>query len=243
MAVGKAKRKGKGKKKPSDPFSKKDWYDLKAPALFDKRVIGKTPVNRTVGNKLAVDSLKGRVVEASLGDLNDKREDWSFIVFRLIVEEVQGKSCLANFHGMRFTTDKLKSLVRKWQSLIEAFVDVKTTDGYLLRLFCIAFTDKPQYQKKKTAYAQSSQIREIRKKMFDIITREVVKGDVKEVMKKLISNSIGLRIAKECNGIYPLKDVYVFKCKVLKKPKFDHARLLEMHGEGKYEAGSKVNRK
>ena len=60
--------------------------------------------------------------------------------------------------GMDFTTDKMRSMVRKWQSLIEAHVDVKTADGYYLRMFCIAFTKKRQGQIKKTCYAQSSQV-------------------------------------------------------------------------------------
>lgn len=52
------------------------------------------------------------------------------------------------FQGMDFTTDKLRSLVRKWQTLIEAHVDVKTTDNYTLRMFCIGFTKRRQNQVK-----------------------------------------------------------------------------------------------
>ena len=44
------------------------------------------------------------------------------------------------------------------QTLIEANVDVKTTDGFLLRVFCIGFTKKRQFQIKKTCYAQSAQV-------------------------------------------------------------------------------------
>ena len=50
---------------------------------------------------------------------------------------MQGKNVLTNFAGMDFTTDKIRSLVRKWFSLIECFVDVKTTDGYTLRVFYV----------------------------------------------------------------------------------------------------------
>ena len=32
-----------------DPFTKKDWYDVKAPAMFNNRNIGKTLVTRTQG--------------------------------------------------------------------------------------------------------------------------------------------------------------------------------------------------
>jgi len=75
--------------------------------------------------------------------------------------------------------------VRKWQSLIEAHVDVKTTDGYVLRMFCVAFTKKRQNQMKKTCYAQSAQIRQIRKKMVEIMKREAESDDLKSLVAKL----------------------------------------------------------
>ena len=74
---------------------------------------------------------------------------------------------------MELTRDKQCSIIKKWQSKIEAHVDCTTTDGYKLRLFCVGFTKRRQNQVKKTTYAQTTQIRAIRKKMMDIMKREV----------------------------------------------------------------------
>eukprot|EP00274_Cyanoptyche_gloeocystis_P006692 CAMPEP_0196666476 /NCGR_PEP_ID=MMETSP1086-20130531/64522_1 /TAXON_ID=77921 /ORGANISM="Cyanoptyche gloeocystis , Strain SAG4.97" /LENGTH=260 /DNA_ID=CAMNT_0042003671 /DNA_START=86 /DNA_END=868 /DNA_ORIENTATION=+ len=246
MAVGKNKRltKGKkgGKKKVVDPFARKDWYDLKAPAVFTQRHVGKTLVSRTQGTKIASEGLKGRVYEVSLADLN-RDEDQAFRKMKLRCEDVQGRACLTNFYGMDFTTDKLRSLVRKWFTLIEAHVDVKTTDNYVLRLFCIAFTKKRPNQLKKTSYAQTSQIRQIRKKMMEIMTKEASSCDLKELVLKFIPDSIGKEIEKACTGIYPLQNVSIRKVKMLKMPKFDIAKLMELHGDiTADEVGAKVER-
>lgn len=243
MAVGKNKRLSKGKKgikkKVVDPFSRKEWYDIKAPSIFEVRNVGKTLVNRSQGLKNANDSLKGRIIEVSLADLQ-KDEEQSFRKIKLRVDEVQGKNCLTNFHGMDFTSDKLRSLVRKWQTLIEARVDVKTTDGYLLRLFAIAFTKRRPNQVRKTTYAQTSQIREIRKKMFEIMTREASSCDLKELVQKFVPEAIGREIEKHARNIFPLQNVYVRKAKILKAPKFDVSKLLELHGETTDETGTRV---
>ncbi|KAL0629123.1 40S ribosomal protein S3a [Plecturocebus cupreus] len=167
------------KKKVVDPFSKKDWYDVKVPAMFNIRNIGKTLVTSTQGTKIAPDGLK-----VSLADLqNDKV---AIRKFKLITEDVQGKNCPTTFHGMDFTCDKMCSMVKKWQTMIEAHVDVKTTDGYLLYLFCVGFTKKRNNQVQKTSYAQHQQVCQLQKKIMEIMTREVQTNDLKEVINKLI---------------------------------------------------------
>jgi small subunit ribosomal protein S3Ae len=205
--------------------------------------VGKTLVNRTQGMKNADDSLRGRILEVSLGDLNEGSEDVAFRKFSLRIDEIQGRKCLTNFHGMSFTSDKLRSMVKKWQSLIEAHIDVKTTDGYLLRVFCIAFTKRRPNQLKKTTYAQTSQIKQIRKKMFDIITKETTSTDLKDVVSKLVADSIGKEVEKQCQCIFPLQNACIRKVKILKMPSYDVQKLLELHTAGTVEeTGAKVDR-
>jgi len=245
MVVGKNKRLSKGKKgikkKVIDPFTRKDWYNIKAPTTFENRDVGKTLVNRSTGLKNANDELKGRILDVSLADLQGQ-EDHSFRRIKLRVDEVQGKNLLTNFHGLDFTSDKLRSFVRKWQTLIEANVTVKTADDYVIRLFAIAFTKRSANQVKKTTYAQSSQIRQIRKKMVEIMTREASNVTLAQLTAKLIPEVIGREIEKASQSVYPLQNVHVRKVKLLKQPKFDLGTLLALHGEGagSEETGKKV---
>jgi len=245
-AVGKNKKlKKKGnKKKAVDPFSRKDWFDIMAPSSFRTRQVGKTMCNRTIGKKLARDNLLGRVFEVSLADLNND-DDQAHRKMRLRCEDVQGKNVLTQFCGMDLTRDKLCSLTKRWQSLIECHVDVTTTDGYLLRLFAIAFTKRRKNQVRKASYAQSAQARAIRAKMAEIMTREAETSDLKELVDKFIPESIGKEIERACVSIYPLQNVLVRKCKVLKAPRFDLNKLMEMHSDIALvdESGNKVERK
>ena len=183
MAVGKnkclTKRSKKGtKKKVLDRFSKKDWYDVKAPAMFNMWNVGKTVITRNQGTKIASDGLKDRALEVNLADLQS--DEVALRKFKLIPEDVQGKHCLTHFRGMDLTRDKMCSLVRKWQTGTEACVDVKSTDGYVLHQFYVGFTEKHNNQTQKTSCAQRQQVRQIWKKMMEIRTREVQTNDWKK---------------------------------------------------------------
>lgn len=233
MAVGKNKRLTKGgkkggKKKAGDPFLKKEWYDIKAPSAFGMRSCGKTLISKTQGTKIASEEMKGRVFELNLADLNND-EDQSFKKIKLCIEDVQGRNCLTDFHALSLTRDKLCMLIRKWHTMIEAYADVKTIDGYMVRLFSIAFTKRRTDQVATNCYAQTAQIRRIRAKMVDIIQNEAGKVMLRDLVKKLIAESIGKEIEKQTQGIFPLKDCLIRKVKILKKPKFDIAKLIEVH--------------
>lgn len=52
----------------------------------------------------------------------------------------------------------------------------------------------------------------------------------------------GKEIEKATQGIYPLQNTAIRKVKILRAPKFDITKLLEVHGDYSEEAGQKVER-
>jgi len=233
MAIGKNKKLGKkkGAKKKVDPFLRKEWYDVKAPAPFSKRIFGKTCVTKTTGTKIASDQLKGRVLETSLADLNDKSEQLAWRKVKLCIEEVTGRACLTNFHGLDITRDKLCSYLRKWQTTIDVQAEVKTLDGYILRIFVVAFTGRQNGQIRKCSYAQHDQIKNIRKRIIDILVKESQSINLVELVQKFTLEAIPEACKKACQFVYPLSHVVIKKVKTLKKPKFDIVKLNELYKE------------
>jgi len=234
MTAGKNPRNFKKKnkaKKTVHPFSRKEWYNVLAPG-FEKRCVTLTPVNKTSGLINSADNLRGRVFNISLGDCNENSENAAWKKLRFQIEEIKGFDCYSNFYGMDITRDHGAAMIKKWHSLIEAFVQAKTQDGYILRMFCIAFTKKTKKQVKATCYAKASHQKLIRKKMMEIMQQKIQSNTLKDLVKILIKDEqgIGYQIKKECSKIFPLEDnCMVRKVKLLKKPKFDLTKLMELY--------------
>ena len=72
--------------------------------MINIRNTGKMLVARPQGTKIASDGLKGHVFEVSLTNLQN--DEVAFRKLKLITEDVQGKNCLTNFHGMNLTMTK-----------------------------------------------------------------------------------------------------------------------------------------
>ena len=235
MAQGKNKRIFKSrkgaKKRVGDPFSKKEVYEIMAPTIFSGiKNIGKTFANKTQGTKLSSDTLKGRIFEMNLADLEGSH-DFEDKKIKFIVDEVQGKKCLTNLYGLDIKRDCFYPLLRKWQTLIETNLDGETSDGIKIRLFCIAFTAKRMKQVKKTCYATRAQVKQIRKIIIDILKSNVERYDLRTIIKDIITNYVSRRITKETAHIFPLHNAIVRKVKIIKRPRVDMAKLIEIYKE------------
>ena len=162
-------------------------------------------------------------------DLAPNQDSFHWRKINLIVDQTEGKQAITSFYGVDTTRDELCSLIKKRKTLIEAISDVKTSDGYVLRIFVIAFTRESPTQKRKTNYAQTSQQKIIRKRINDIIQKEVTKSNVTQVLNLFTSEVIEKKITKEVSPIYPVKNVKVRKIKVIQRPNVDFHKLSEMH--------------
>ncbi|KAF5220545.1 hypothetical protein ECC02_006394 [Trypanosoma cruzi] len=236
MTLGKNKRISKGgkrgKKKAQETMSRKEWYDVVAPKNFEVRQFGKTICNKTQGTKIAADYLRGRVYESNLADLNKTQgDDDAYRKVKFVVQEVQGRNLLTQFHSMEMTSDRVYFLLRKWCTTIEAAVEAKTADGYTLRLFVIAFTKKQSNQLSKNCYAKTRLVKWVRHRITNLIRQRLSKVNINEAVTLLTRNILRDRLAKRCNPIVPLRDLRIRKVKVVRTPRFDAQALLNAHGE------------
>ena len=98
-------------------------------------------------------------------DLAPNQDAFAWRKIKLIVDNIEPNRAITSFYGIDTTRDELCSLIKKKKTLIEAVQDVKSNDGYMLRVFTIAFTRESPQQKRKTNYALSSQQKEIRRRI------------------------------------------------------------------------------
>ncbi len=166
MAKGKNKRvprRGRQRRNEKHTFSKKIWFKLISPSALKKNVtVGWTCCKKPTGTEVLSDFLKGRVAEICYADITKKTQDINKKI-KFIVDEIHGSICATNFYSFELTRDAVCELLRKRQSLIEVFADVKSKDGHVYRVFLMIVTQKRKNQVKLNSYAKSSKVKALRK--------------------------------------------------------------------------------
>ena len=64
--------------------------------------------------------------------------------------------------------------------------------------------------------------------MTGIMVNQATSCDLKDSICKFIAENIGKEIEKATTNIYPLLNVFIRKVKILRAPKFDRGKMMEV---------------
>ncbi len=184
-----------------DKWKMKKWYTVITPPVFGEISIGTTPADDPA-------KLIGRVIEATLYDITgDYTQVHVKIKFQII--EVDGDVAKTRFKGHELARDYIKVLTRRKSSKIQGIFNVKTKDGYSLRITAFAFTS---YR------CKTSQKQAIRKIMRDIIIKTAQEQTLDELIQSMLFDKLSTEIFQEAKKVYPLRKVEIYKSKLLTIP-------------------------
>jgi len=181
-----------------DRWRSKAWYTVLAPPYFGNVELGAIPADEP-------EKLVGRVIDSTLYDVtNDFAHQYLKMHFQII--EVDGKTAKTIFKGHEYSRDYLRSLVRRRTTKVDGIFEVKTKDGYKLRVAVAAFT---------LVRIRTSQEREIRAIMEKIIKEKASALTLDQFAQEMVLGKIASDIYNEAKKIAPLRHVGVRKSKLL----------------------------
>lgn len=184
-----------------DKWKSKTWYNIETPDFISRTNIGSTLAETP-------EQLVGRVVETTVGEIaNDFTKHNTKI--RLEINDVNGDIANTRFLGHEITTDYLRSIVKRQTSRIDANLDVKTKDGYVIRVKPICFTVKR---------ARTSQIKGIREVMNNIVKERAAELNFEQFIEEAIMGKLSANIYRNAKSIYPLRRVEIRKTEVKSVP-------------------------
>jgi len=188
-------------RKMKDKWKAKEWYTIMAPDMFKGVEIAQTMADDP-------EHLMGRNTEVSLQDLTS---DYSktHIKLRFKVHSVEGSQAFTKFIGHDITSDYMRRQTRRKRSKIDAIVDVRTRDGYRMRIKPSAFTDRR---------IQSSQQRALRMNMTLLFQEAASKKTMSGLVSDMLSGTLPTAVFKSSLKIYPIKRVEVRKSTILSEP-------------------------
>jgi small subunit ribosomal protein S3Ae len=192
-------KKGKtASRKVKDKWKAKEWYKVYAPSMFNQVLLGETPSADPT-------NLMGRTAEATVHDLTgDFSKMHVKIQFR--IQDVRGYDAHTIFTGHDLTSDYVRRLTRRKRSKTDHVVDVRTKDGYLVRIKPMSVAEKR---------IQSSQESAIRGIMGEEVNKAVTEMTISDLVRSIISGDLAKNVAKSCKMIVPIKRVEIRKTEVL----------------------------
>jgi small subunit ribosomal protein S3Ae len=189
-----------------------------APDMFNRVSVGET---------LADDPSKliGRTTVVTLQDLTG---DYSkgHVKLHFQIYEIKGSDALTRFIGHDMRNDYVLRLARRHRTKIDGVFDVKTKDGYLLRVKPLAIADKR---------IKTTQARELRKIIGQVVREFAEQHTFSEFVGAMLKDELSRAAAERCRAVYPLRRLEIRKSEVLSIPRIVERVRDEVEEEAEVE--------
>jgi small subunit ribosomal protein S3Ae len=188
--------------KVKDKWREKAWLTLYAPSSFGGVQIGSIP---------ATDAMKavGRVVQTTLYDFLKQDPSHYSIKVSFQVSKVEGNSAFTIFRGHEYAREYMRSLVRRGSSMVGLIRDYTTKDGYVLRIYVIAFTQ---------GRINSSKKRRIREAADRLLQAKASSMDYEQFVQEIVLNKVASDIFAEARKTANLRHLGIRKTKLISAP-------------------------
>lgn len=204
----------KTSKRVRDKWRSKEWYEVQAPSYFGEQIVATIPSNQEA-------DLRGRVVETTLYDITGDFAHQSTKLYFLITDVADGKAQTI-LKGHEYSTDFLRSLVRRGSTRLDAIFGVRSKNGYLSRLSAVAFTlDR----------IRATQEHEIRKIMRRTSEEKAQALTYEQLVHEIVLGKLGSDIYNLARKITPLRHVGIRKLKLLVMPSGVSSKGVQMMEE------------
>lgn len=194
-----AAKKSKGtSRKIKDKWKAKEWYKVHASRMFNEAEIGETPAADPA-------TLIGRTAEVTVQELTG---DFSkmHIKAKFKINSVDGYNAKSVFVGHSLTSEYVRRLTRRKKTKTDHVVDVKTKDGFVIRIKPMSIAEKR---------IQASQEDAMRRIMHDVLMQMGVENNLSDIIKAIISGDMARDLAKACRTIMPMKRIEIRKSEIL----------------------------
>ncbi len=200
-------------RKMRDKWRAKVWYTIIAPETFSSKELGVTPADDPK-------KVVGRIAETTLYDMTGNFKKMHVkLYFR--INRIQGTNAYTRFIGHDMTADYIRRMIRRRRSRIDIIFDVKTSDGYMMRVKVLCVPDRR---------IKSSIESEIRKEIIRILSEKARGMVFSEYVKYLLSDGSIREISSAVKLIYPVRRIEIRKSEVLH---FPEEKIIEMPQEEK----------
>ena len=152
--------------------------------------------------------LIGRVVETTLYDITGDFSHQSTKLYFLIVS-VSGDRCETILKSHEYSTDYLRSLVRRGSTRIDGIFTANVLDKYLTRVYVVSFSH---------GRIQGSQEYAVRQVMGKIVSEKAAKLTYSQICHEMVLGKMGSDVYNEAKKVCPLRHVGVRKSKLLSMP-------------------------